>query len=88
MLTTPTIPTAKNTQSRDLKFYMRKIRLNSGGYDADGRYWGIGAPLYRAEAFHEPTNTEEIEYFRAYDREKAREFIRRKFSGDKVRFFS
>jgi hypothetical protein len=27
---------------------LRRIRLNSGGYDAGGAYWGIGAPLYWA----------------------------------------
>jgi hypothetical protein len=28
---------------------LRHVRLNSQGYDSDGRYWGNGSPLYRAE---------------------------------------
>lgn len=27
-------------------FELRKIRINSGGYDDGGAYWGIGQPLY------------------------------------------
>ena len=30
------------------KIHLRRIRLNSGGYDQGGAYWGIGAPLYWA----------------------------------------
>jgi len=28
------------------KMTLRKIRLDSGGYDPNGTYFGIGAPLY------------------------------------------
>lgn len=28
---------------------LRRVALNAGGYDSTGRYWGRGAPLYRAE---------------------------------------
>lgn len=31
------------------KIRMRRVRLNSGGYDPGGAYFGIGAPLYYAE---------------------------------------
>lgn len=31
-------------------FYLRRVPLNSGGYDSGGAYWGIGAPLYYFEA--------------------------------------
>lgn len=31
------------------KIRMRLVRLDSGGYDKGGAYWGIGAPLYYAE---------------------------------------
>jgi hypothetical protein len=27
-------------------FILRRIRINSGGYDDGGAYWGLGAPLY------------------------------------------
>jgi hypothetical protein len=30
------------------KWHLRKIRLDSGGYDPGGAYWGIGLPLYWA----------------------------------------
>lgn len=37
-------------------FFLRRVYLNSGGYDTSGAYWGIGAPLYEvwnsAENFH------------------------------------
>ncbi len=28
------------------KLYLRKIRLNAGGYDSNGTYFGHGSPLY------------------------------------------
>ena len=28
------------------RFYLRRVRLDSGGYDSGGAYWGHGAPLY------------------------------------------
>ena len=28
------------------KIYRKRVRLDSGGYDMGGAYWGIGAPLY------------------------------------------
>lgn len=28
------------------KLYLRRVRLNSGGYDNGGAYWGLGAPLW------------------------------------------
>lgn len=28
------------------RMYLRRVRLNSGGYDAGGSYWGVGQPLY------------------------------------------
>lgn len=30
----------------DGKIFLRKIRLNQGGYDANGTYFGTGDPLY------------------------------------------
>lgn len=29
-----------------MKFYLRRVYLNQGGYDRTGQYWGTGAPLY------------------------------------------
>lgn len=30
------------------RIYLRKVRLDRGGYDSHGSYWGGGAPLYEA----------------------------------------
>lgn len=30
------------------KLYVSRIRLDSGGYDSGGAYWGHGAPIYAA----------------------------------------
>lgn len=30
------------------RIYLRRVPLNSGGYDTGGAYWGIGAPLFAA----------------------------------------
>lgn len=31
------------------KLYLRRVRINSGGYDDGGAYWGIGQPLFHVE---------------------------------------
>lgn len=30
------------------RIHLRRVRLDSGGYDAGGAYWGYGAPLWCA----------------------------------------
>lgn len=32
------------------RVYLRRLRLDSGGYDEGGAYWGHGAPIYWAYA--------------------------------------
>lgn len=32
-----------------VKFFLRKVRLNRGGYDSSGFYWGAG-PLFSYES--------------------------------------
>ncbi len=57
------------------KVTLRRIRLDSGGYDPEGAYWGIGEPLYWAA-------TDDGEYdatFRAYDRDDAKATVRETF---------
>lgn len=50
------------------KVRLVRVRLNRGGYDSRGRYFGVGAPLYRFE-----TDDGEIHgYVRARDRQHAR----------------
>lgn len=63
-------------------FSLRKIRLNRGGYDREGYYWGIGANLYFAETEDETIssmhNGHNGHYFWALDRETAKQvFIQR-----------
>lgn len=43
-------PLGRPTRNQDCvgKVTLRKIRLNRGGYDPGGAYWGIGQPLYWA----------------------------------------
>jgi hypothetical protein len=36
--------------SQPWRFSLRHVRLNSGGYDSSGAYWGAGAPLYAYDA--------------------------------------
>lgn len=55
-----------------MKTYLRRIRLNQGGYDSSGSYWGIGAPLYYWELTESPYTTN---HFHADDREDAKEQI-------------
>lgn len=54
----------------DGKLYLRRVRLDSGGYDAGGAYWGIGAPLW--ETLDSDGNGR---IFRAANREKAKQAI-------------
>lgn len=35
--------------SRDKSIRVYRVRLDSGGYDDGGAYWGLGAPLYCLE---------------------------------------
>jgi hypothetical protein len=58
-----------------MKVSMRKIRLNQGGYDRTGAYWGIGSPLYVASCTF--ADGQEVDYtFRARDRAHAKEIVR------------
>jgi hypothetical protein len=41
---TPSLP-----QGTSAKLRLYRVGLNQGGYDARGRYWGTGQPLYFAE---------------------------------------
>lgn len=53
-----------------------RVRIDSGGYDDGGAYWGIGAPLYCA--------TDEVDFYqftRAIDRSAAAEHFARKYPG-------
>jgi hypothetical protein len=61
------------------------VRLDSGGYDNGGAYWGSGEPLYRVTGdWGEWT----IEFFlRARNREHAKELIRGAHGYSAARFY-
>lgn len=53
-------------------FHLRRVRLDQGGYDPGGAYWGIGSPLF--EAWDD--GGEAYMTFRTGDREAAKEAVR------------
>ena len=61
------------------KLHLERVRLNSGGYDPGGAYWGLGAPLYVAWG-----DGQEM-FFRAKDRREAKEIARGMFKN--VKFY-
>jgi hypothetical protein len=56
------------------KLYLRRVRLNGGGYDSSGAYWGLGAPLWRCY-----DDTGKSSFLRANSREIAQETIREEY---------
>ncbi len=54
--------------------YLRRVRLDAGGYDQGGAYWGHGIPLW--EAMDQDGNGR---IFRAYSREGAKALIRKTY---------
>jgi hypothetical protein len=70
------------------KFNLVHIRLNNGGYDRGGAYWGIDKPLYYYHAYETHPNEKEVDisdFIRAYDREDAKTIIRHNYPN--ARFF-
>jgi hypothetical protein len=69
-----------------LKFYLRRVPLNRGGYDSGGAYWGVGNDLYHAVSTEEVRTTapawvssapRTVELFlRAEDRDDAKAIVR------------
>ena len=53
------------------KCSLRRVRLDSQGYDPSGRYWGAGAPLWLAEG-QEGEDEGRYSYVRAASREEAK----------------
>jgi hypothetical protein len=51
-----------------MKYTVRRVRLNSQGYESDGQYWGSGMPLYRMV---EKESGDYLAEFRAADRPRA-----------------
>lgn len=64
-------------EPKDPPFTLRRIRLDRGGYDGGGAYWGLGAPLFWwAVTITEDGATDECSGFlRARDRDDAKRLI-------------
>jgi len=52
------------------KCLLQKMRINTGGYDAGGAYWGIGNPMYVCQDL-----SGNLYYVRAKNREDAKQQI-------------
>lgn len=65
------------------KIYLERVKLDRGGYDSRGRYWGVGAPLYRYS-----DDSGAIDgYVRASSRADAKERVRYQSPGMDVSFY-
>lgn len=54
---------------------LERIRIDRGGYEADGTYWGLGAPMWRAT--DAATGGREVSvYVRAIGRGHAKDRVR------------
>lgn len=60
-----------------VKFRLYQLRLDNGGYDNAGAYWGHGEPLYRA--FGDGAEEVQEVFIRALSRENARGQVRKWF---------
>lgn len=56
---------------KPLRLRARKVRLNSGGYDDGGAYWGHGPPLWQ---LHGEDDTQRLSFF-ARGRDKYAAFV-------------
>ena len=69
------------TKDASVKLTLRRIRLCSGGYDPNGTYYGIGAPLYW---YADDDGTIDA-MTRAHNRDDAKAHIRERYPN--ARFF-
>lgn len=67
-----------------MKYTLRRVRLNSGGYTSEGYYFGIDLPLYwycsDSQQYHG--------YVRAYDRYHAKNKIRDMYQSHDCKFYN
>jgi hypothetical protein len=59
-----------------IKFHLRRIRVNSKGYDSDGFYHGTGAPLWYALRVNERVL---CKVFRAESKAQAKALLKAKY---------
>lgn len=43
------IPSYSKSKGSEIPFSLQRVRLNSQGYTSQGRYFGVGVPLYEAD---------------------------------------
>lgn len=58
------------------KLRLYQVRLDSGGYDNGGAYWGHGEPLWRCMGETEDPEMEIDWFFRASTRHEAKAIVR------------
>lgn len=63
-----------------MRFHLRKLPLDSGGYDRGGAYWGFGRPLWCAWSRDELDGEPAVLYLRADTREQAKAEVRERFA--------
>jgi hypothetical protein len=63
------------------RFHLRRVHVNSHGYDSAGAYWGLGAPIWEYEA----TGGVPCGAIRAKHRDAAKATIRARYPG--ARFY-
>lgn len=69
-------------KSQPVKLYLRRVRLDNGGYDVNGTYFGHGEPLYWVAS-----EDSEVDFMlRAHDRKRAKEHVRTQYP--QARFFN
>jgi len=61
------------------KVTLRRVYIDSGGYDPNGTYFGFGAPLYWYAAEDEDGTIIVDDMLRAHSREDAKEQVRAKY---------
>lgn len=64
-------------------FDVRRVTLDSGGYDAGGAYWGTGEPLYIATATHADGDAVTV-YRRAVNRDHMESQLRADYPGCEI----
>lgn len=64
-------------EATDSRFTLRRVPINSGGYDSGGAYWGLGQPLYwwSVEITEGDARDECSGFFRASNRKAAKAHI-------------
>lgn len=63
-----------NQRTDSVLVSLRRVRLNAGGYDALGNYWGVGPRLYIVVPEDQPQA--DTWHVRAYNRSKAKDLVR------------